>query len=643
MLQSGIVLEKKPRWKKLLKGNQTNYQLTSLEPAILDTPNYEYSASSPFSRSLRQNISVESTPKKQPTSLRGFIRGKSSSPYSPVTPITPFNDELLGSPKMQTSVALQDITSRDKGPKVKPFIFAQSHQITKNTPSAGTRCFICDDDLQTKLQNEKILDLRCGDFVHSECFHIQLDYEVNRLIHSKQFNANAGPSELVQQMFPICNGPKCKSTDAHNLIMPVDESLVDNLIVNALLAYQEYSSKSKNNNLTALGLTLKGSRNTDSVSSNLSITSTGKKLPESILGHRGRISGLSYIRESSLFSRSPSPSMSISTFNTASLKIPIHKSVPIDTLKNNFIRYLVENCPNLNLSTLLQQGPLRLVDNLLVSLSEQSPFMPKICYLFTNYLLIWSKDEVEPIFFPIQSDILRIQTPKPSVLKLIAEVDPFRNETLCLNSDIDSIVEKWVVATSDLLFNFPSEVFTSTVVLPAYHKSSDVSPFISPCTNGSFKHTKSKSDSTINLEPPQGVRMPSAPSDPSGNPLHYACNESMSIHNDNPPPFSSPTANYSLYTTGFPNTHSDVVDLPQRVLKDNLLGHYNFSGKFSYNEDSDDDSNKNQGQDSDDSDEDSDIELIRDALCDNSNNTHNSDWESLLADIDKALVSGFDA
>ena len=78
----------------------------------------------------------------------------------------------------------------------------------------------------------------------------------------------------------------------------------------------------------------------------------------------------------------------------------LYSNLAIDTLKNHFIKYILENSRGFRLTSLLMFGSLRLADHLLVSYEgpEKSCFIKKIVYLFENYLAIWDLHS-EPLLY----------------------------------------------------------------------------------------------------------------------------------------------------------------------------------------------------------------------------------------------------
>lgn len=518
--------------------------VNSITPTSSDNSWNEIEGISPRSKGSMGNSGCN-TPRKPGISLLGLLHmarspgSVSTAQFTPRerllndTPLTGLdsNASPFYSPSnpflSSTSLALQDITAfggKQRGPQVKPFIFAQAHQPTTNKPMPGTKCPVCEDHVQSKLQDEKIVSLKCGDFVHSECFQIMIYYEIEKLIESNSLNSFSDQFTLINQIFPICTGNECSMGDKQSPMLPVEDSYVDKIIMDAFSTQREHESKLKSNNLLALSSTLESNKspeikqvmdlgtsvsplNTPSLSKNarpLFATSFSEPIVRSSSLHSKP--SISAFLESSIYSRSPSPNSSISTMNTATIKVSNYKGIPLETLKNHFVQYLIDNCSKFSLSTLLKLGPLRLVDQLLVSTSRIKLFDLKICYLFTNYLVVWSTDDLYPIVFPLTPRFLVIDTPSPSIIKLKTTDINSKFREILLNSETDSIIEKWVVATSDFQFNFPSDILTSTIILPEFKKRSyhidEVffqKPGIHRYNSSSSIQSAKKSNSTIDV------------------------------------------------------------------------------------------------------------------------------------------------
>ncbi|KAK6460503.1 hypothetical protein DFJ63DRAFT_315174 [Scheffersomyces coipomensis] len=387
------------------------------------------------------------TPITEPDTLRTsvfesplFFKGKSDQIISP-TPIHP---------------------KHSFAPKVKPYITTQMG-VNSSPPRKSDRCTICEELMQTRLESERPLTLTCGDLVHEECFQVTLEYEIERLFEKQIINDESTVDEVQHNIyFQYCKGHNCQKKQSKLQLIPQDKSLFNDKVYQVLSIMKAKSPNKKNNNIKALNSTLRGSKIQAKDFFDPKIIHS--PIPIKANDAPGRYSVFNSIASPS---RSPSPTISISTINTASITIPAHIHSTPDQLRNYFIRYLLDACPTFSLSNLLKLGPLRLVDKLQVSFSTnpQFNFESKIVYLFENYILLWVENSTSILF---ATDNLQIDTtPSPSILKI--KVKNNQNSViseLSLSSDTSSIIEKWVIAVSDLKFTFPSEIFSSTMSMP---------------------------------------------------------------------------------------------------------------------------------------------------------------------------------
>lgn len=369
-----------------------------------------------------------------------------------------------------------------KGPKIQPFIFTHTNQPkrTKNHSLRLRKCFICEEPLQTKLGLEKVIELTCGDYIHGDCLSIIINgiVEIFLELEHESMEVNL----FIENNLPTCNGSICISNTTNCRMKPVDQNFISKIITDTLL--------NRNNSRSIFDFT--GSN--IPISTDYSIIKLPKpQIPDKSLWapdpplitpisssfgevfdksprQRQGLQPLNTIKTTvstdtnflSLRSNCLSPCQSISTSNTVSVRINDYKDVPINTLKDHFIKDLIDNCPQITLTSLLNLGPLRLVDRLLISINGPADFQPKTCYLFTNYLVARSDNNQSPLFFPLDLNRSTVETPESSVLKISTTEDL----NIWLHSNIASIIEKWVAAICDILFIFPPELLTSTIILP---------------------------------------------------------------------------------------------------------------------------------------------------------------------------------
>ena len=178
--------------------------------------------------------------------------------------------------------------------------------------------------------------------------------------------------------------------------------------------------------------------------------------------------------------------LSTSTIDTITAKIESYKNIPLDTLKNRFIKYLLDNCSKFSYTQLIQSGSLRLVDSLLISY-DNCKWHERIVYLFENCLAIWN--EKCPVLINIYD--VSIALPSPSILQLKFTKDV---QEISLRCHVFSVIEKWVVAISDRSFDFPAEIMSSTIELDVLENAQTICKFNS---NASIVLTNSTKESTI--------------------------------------------------------------------------------------------------------------------------------------------------
>lgn len=166
---------------------------------------------------------------------------------------------------------------------------------------------------------------------------------------------------------------------------------------------------------------------------------------------------LDFRLDARLDSRPVSLAPSSVTNLTVSVRISEHDRMPLEELKNAFIKHMIEACGTFDLSMLVALGPLRLVDRLLVLLDGLPYTLCKV-YLFANFLVVW--EVLKPVIFPL-AEILEIGTPAFSVVEFT-----FQNckvNSVRIHSETDSIIEKWGIAISDPDLIIPLDIFTLTM------------------------------------------------------------------------------------------------------------------------------------------------------------------------------------
>lgn len=421
------------------------------------------SLSSPFSMSA-EDLSP-ATDYESPFKFRSPRKG--SYPFKKFSFRSPKKERPASTPSISASNSTEHAP---KGPKVKAYIFQQT-QGSSQKPAASDTCYVCDELLQNKLNDEQLLHLKCGDFIHGGCFNLTIQFEVEIMISEGKLNSETMIEELRELLFPPCQGKLC--SEKTSKMIPFDKEISENLLRDALLRVKE------NDNLMAL----KSALNPSSIpisefdsflpEPNLSLLESPTPQRSVSYGRKKTATNNNFAAEnffvlrscSSDSFRSISPAMSISTMNTAMTRINNYKNISEDALNTLFIKFLLNNCDSFSLNCLLKLGTLRLADYLLVSFDGIS-YGPQIVYLFELYLIVINDVKSihslpgTPVMLPLGT--LKVSTPKSSILK-ISSAPKFQ---IYLSSKVDSIIEKWVVATSDLLFMVPSDIITSTIEFP---------------------------------------------------------------------------------------------------------------------------------------------------------------------------------
>lgn len=318
-----------------------------------------------------------------------------------------------------------------------------------------TTCFICQEHLEAKLDLEKLVSLQCGDCVHEECLHTVVEYNVSRVPPDTDYSSSYNSPRLRNLMFPKCRGQCCVAARRSESVCPIDDELVESLVFDSVLALKlakvnqgdtSPSLKPEQHIRTQFPLLPRPE-------SKYFFKDDRTLRPKSIFSElQLRNASLDFYCDSRPVSLAPSNF----TQATCSVRITEHDRIPLEKLKNTFIKHMLDTSGSIDLSMLVALGPLRVVDRLLVSTTttEYNPFQ---VYLFANYLVLWQTDL--PLLLPL-NDTLSITTPEFCVIEIRFRSYP---NTVRLHSDIGSIIEKWGIALSDPALIIPSEIFTSTL------------------------------------------------------------------------------------------------------------------------------------------------------------------------------------
>lgn len=141
------------------------------------------------------------------------------------------------------------------------------------------------------------------------------------------------------------------------------------------------------------------------------------------------------------------------TVDSTTPQILKNKSMPLDTLKNQYIEELMYNNDCISFTKLIKFGELRLVDRLIISLDELNWYSSMI-YLFDECLLIPIGDES----IEINMDEISFSLRSPAVVKLTDN----SNQLVLLKAHDLPIIEKWVIAITDRNYKFPLGLISST-------------------------------------------------------------------------------------------------------------------------------------------------------------------------------------
>ncbi|KAG2731767.1 hypothetical protein G9P44_005354 [Scheffersomyces stipitis] len=400
-----------------------------------------------------------------------------------------------------------------KGPKVKPFIFIKSQGTHTNKPSAADtldrKCHICDEYLKSTLTNEKFVTLKCGDIIHGECFEVTVDYEIESAFSNQIVATSCSLSEIMEVVLPSCRGLKCITASNPSNLVPLDENLLEERVNSAVVAFNKKNVGRRSSNIVALNSTLSSpipartsrmtlrSTSLNPLKEDIEFRTPQYNIPRDTMSFFRASNGYSY-ETFSLLSMSPSPSPSNSTAHNSTIKMRLYSNLAIDTLKNHFIKYILENSRGFRLTSLLMFGSLRLADHLLVSYEgpEKSCFIKKIVYLFENYLAIWDLHS-EPLLYSLTGS--KVHITQPAIVRISGFDKGSPTSNVWFTSESNSVIEKWVIATSDLQFNFPVDFLTSTIILPTFSAPARVSTVDSVLSNNFAADTQKTFSQPISL------------------------------------------------------------------------------------------------------------------------------------------------
>ncbi|WEJ93088.1 hypothetical protein PSN45_000549 [Yamadazyma tenuis] len=346
--------------------------------------------------------------------------------------------------------------------------------------------------IYTKLADENIIELRCGDFIHEQCLNVSVECSVNKSLESSTFTVSR--SRLADLILPRCRGEYCEHLGSSNRVEFLDTSLHDRLLTSAIVKSMEYDRTQLMRGSYAIR------RDSAVLASFAAISSSGamghgagadleprvgvanpgcapvsrtsyvqsrsnyEPLPEVYFNtprnlgppidfpsHLDRVeSWLSY--QTSV--RSPSPSITESTANNDTIQMHAHKYISLEVLQDELLQHLLSNYSKITLTTLVKLGTLRLADMLQVRCLEEEDWTQATVYLFENYIVVLKSKENALVCEMANADI----SFENNLIRIHSH-----DKSIWLKSNASSILEKWTVSFSDLSFAFPPEFLTSTL------------------------------------------------------------------------------------------------------------------------------------------------------------------------------------
>lgn len=329
------------------------------------------------------------------------------------------------------------------GPRIKPY-FTTSSRVESNINQET--CFICKDVLETKLDSEKLVPLECGDCIHGECLHANVDILLEKSIKEGALSKFTSEEALESKVLPVCRGKCCLLEGISHPVKPIDRNIVSDLMADAILSVKLSTistSVPKRKIFTPSPLVF-GSENRVS---RYFFKDNQLLRPKSTAGQ-------SYSFNSDRYSLMTETMLeeSEALFSCESL------ALLLEDTKNVFIKHMLNKYSNFSPLVLVSLGSLRLVDMLQVAFGE-GDFSSLIVYLFSNFIMIETEGNL-PKLLPLNGEY-SITTPETSVIQFVTTEG--KVPILKLNSETDAIIEKWGIALSDLLLILPTDVITSSI------------------------------------------------------------------------------------------------------------------------------------------------------------------------------------
>lgn len=400
-------------------------------------------------------------------------------------------------------------------------------------------CFICSERLDATLEHEQWIPLACGDGVHEECLRTVVEYEVRRKSRDGTLSHHSTRYEIEREVVPACRGRLCSAkADAalDDPIEPHNVDVVDQLVTDARLSLKlagagggsasrsaslalqgspttAFSSLPFGGPLGApeiLGLPANGASDVFGAQNLLGgglgpqkihcagvllhhpAASTSVKYNIRMLAASVALKAVSRILTPSYLFSSALRHLTLLGHRT-SLPASMfslggrheHAAMPLEQLQSVFIKHIIGNPPAMDLALVVALGPLRLVDVLEVRMrnppddgTRNQRFSCRTVYLFANYLVIsagasrevYSLDDIEDITAPTTAELeLQFQQNRSVTLRGASAAAPVDGRVL----------EKWSIAFSDALLEFPPEIFTLTLSVADVGKHKpEISPIV---------------------------------------------------------------------------------------------------------------------------------------------------------------------
>lgn len=374
---------------------------------------------SPLTGTWTPGSDISATPRRGLFAKSLLTRFRRSSDTSDALAATPESVPLSVD---QLSHSIKEILAVQKAPHVKLYSFSQS-QTHEPMVVAAHECAVCDESIQHKLTLESIRVLRCGHLIHEQCLTLVIEYEM--------------------QMQQSCEIAVLHTFCSH---------------CNATIALKNHHE------LPELAQAVAGAWRL-SLTSN---TTTLEVARESMLQHQVTAEMVQVVR-------SPLPVPTLLTFHDYH-----HSNVTYEAVVELYTRYMLRRAPSMPLQLLETLGDMRMADQLHVSVNGDE-YLPSTVFLFADHIVVvpdTTVDDGEEMYHVISlaepeidinvTGIIVIRpgddlTPTASSGSLATSCGSLVE--VCLASEADQVIQKWVIGVIDGTMEFPSDLFSSTINL----------------------------------------------------------------------------------------------------------------------------------------------------------------------------------